>query len=255
MYDSTNPFAIPTTAAMIAGYIDGIYAWPVEGWQRFAGKPAWKIAVFYGTNNGNVLDVEQYDATPAQAPIWVKKRLAAGMPAPAILYVNRGNRGAVEAALRAAGVTAQQAALWVATLDGTQAVPAGTYPVVAVQYANATMAGGHYDLSIVTAAFGAATGHTGEDDLLPDERSKLFEIWELLQNGALKPPVTSTDNPSNLWWLSQALNNITAAIGDLKAEVAAIPAAAPAADLTATNAKIDALAGLVLKIETGLKSV
>lgn len=249
MYDSTDPFAIPVTAEMVAGYVDGIYAWSAAGWQRFAGRPQWKIAIFYGTDNGNVLDVEQYDATPAQAPVWVKKRLASGLAPPAILYVNRGNRSAVESALQAAGITASQAALWVATLDGTQTVPAGPYPVVAVQYANSVIAGGHYDLSIVS-QFGADTGDT---DLTPAQESKLNEIWQVIQNGSLTMPSVSPDNPDNHWWIATAFASVASDLAALKADVAALKVAAAPTDLTATNAKLDALARLVLKIETALR--
>lgn len=37
MYDSTNPGAIPASAALVAGYVDGLYRWSDAAWARFAG--------------------------------------------------------------------------------------------------------------------------------------------------------------------------------------------------------------------------
>src|SRR5207244_11953305 len=79
MYDSTNPFDIPPTAEMVAGYIDGLYAWSPAGWARFAGAKQWRIAVSPFTNDGNVLDVETGNAEPSKATGWVTRRRAAGL--------------------------------------------------------------------------------------------------------------------------------------------------------------------------------
>jgi hypothetical protein len=157
LYDSTNPNDIPA-GVWAAGYVDGIYAWDAAGWARFPG--AKRIAVFGQTNDGDCLDVERGDATPSEAPQWVQWRRAAGVPVPWV-YVNRSNRSTVEAALAAAGVMSDQVALWVATLDGTQTVPAGPYVVAAVQYAGSGTSGGHYDLSVVNQTFGPGGGTLG----------------------------------------------------------------------------------------------
>jgi hypothetical protein len=159
LYDSTNPNDIPA-GVFAAGYVDGIFAWPADSWARFSAVK--RIAVFATTDDGDALDVERFDATPDQAPGWVQRRRAAGVLRPWV-YCNRSNRPDVEGALTAAGVLADQVALWVATLDGTRTVPAGPYPIAAVQYANAAMSGGHYDLSIVNELFGPGQGSLGGD--------------------------------------------------------------------------------------------
>jgi hypothetical protein len=158
MYDSDNPDSIPNGVAA-AGYVNGYAgpAWLARGFPRFPN--ARRITVF-PTDEGDTCDVEWLDLTPEQAPPWVKGRLAAGVLQPWV-YCNRSNRPAVEAALAAAGLTGAQVALWVATLDGTQTVPAGPYPVAAVQYANANASGGHYDLSLVNQTFGPGGGTIG----------------------------------------------------------------------------------------------
>jgi hypothetical protein len=162
LYDSDNPDSIPS-GVWAAGYVNGYAgpAWLSRGFARFPN--ARRITVF-PTDEGDTCDVEWLDLTPEQAPPWVKGRLAAGVLQPWV-YCNRSNRPAVEAALMAAAITAAQVALWVATFDGTQTVPAGPYPVAAVQYANSTLSGGHYDLSLVNQTFGPGGGTIGDDEM------------------------------------------------------------------------------------------
>lgn len=176
LYDSIEPAAIPSDVPAVAGYVDGIYGpnfrafgspygWDDAAWARFSTPFKLRIATSPFTNDGHALDVEPTDATPQQAPDWVKARRAAGVQVPWV-YCNRANRAAVEGALSAAGITADQAALWIATLDGTQSVPAGPYPIAAVQWASSAITGGHFDVSTVNAEFGAAPGVRGEADTL-----------------------------------------------------------------------------------------
>jgi len=149
MYDSTNPFDIPTTAQMVAGYIDGLYAWPGAGWSRFAGKIAVRIAIDPNTNDGHVLDVENGAASPQSAPIWVEMRRAAapdpvkGWSDPSV-YCNASTLPSVRAAFQSQGV--REPHYWVAAWDGN---PVGYPGAVAHQYANPTLTGGHYDYSAV----------------------------------------------------------------------------------------------------------
>lgn len=189
MYDSDVPSAIPG-GVPAAGYCDGYAAaaWNGPyGFGRFT-NPI-RIAVFASTNDGHALDVENGDATPAQAPAWVRRRLAAGVARPWV-YCNRSNRGAVENALRAAGLTADQVALWVATLDGTQTVPAGFYPVAAVQFANSALSGGHYDLSIVNDLYGPTAHHIGGDIMSPTDFKALVILAYVAASGNRRTPET-----------------------------------------------------------------
>lgn len=157
MYDSTAPTDIPVTAPMVAGYVDGLYAWSAAGWARFPNSVKVRIAVSPFTNDGHVLDVETGDATPAQAPGWARMRIAAGISRPT-LYVNRSNWAAVASAC--AGLPVD---FWIATLDGSQTVvpPTGVIQPIAVQYANSTLAGGHFDLSTVVDFWAAVDGTHG----------------------------------------------------------------------------------------------
>ena len=79
MYDSVNAGAIPADAVMVAGYVDGLFKWSTVDWSRFPHAVKVQIAVFASTNSGQVLDVEDGNAAPTQAPGWVLKRRAAGV--------------------------------------------------------------------------------------------------------------------------------------------------------------------------------
>ncbi len=229
LYDSDNPDSIPD-GVWAAGYVDGYAAnaWATRGWARFPN--AKRIAVFGQTNDGDCLDVERGDATPNEAPGWVLWRRAAGVQVPWV-YCNRSNRSLVELALNAAGIAADQVALWVATLDGTQTVPAGPYPVAAVQYANSLSSGGHYDLSIVDAQYSGSSGSLGAD-MLPDERGWLMEIRSTLLDGP----------PKGAWngW-SQT---VTASLARIESTLAGFVAPGASGGLTAAQAAtLDTMAG------------
>lgn len=168
MYDSVTPGNIPADAQMVAGYVDGAYAWSAADWARFPAAVHVPIAVFPSTNDGVVLDVEQGDATPQQAPGWVQMRRAAGVDP--TVYCSESAWPAVQAAFKAAGVA--QPHYWVAAYPGEGAVvPAGA---VAHQYQDA----GPYDLSVVVDYWPGVD--TQEADLTPEQDQMLRDIHEQL---------------------------------------------------------------------------
>ncbi len=95
--------------------------------------------------------MEPGNATPAQAPGWVKMRRALTGDI-GVIYVNRANVTAVFNAMGAAGLTVvRDFRLGIATLDGvTKTVPDMT-GVVFVQWkpATATSGPGHFDESVI----------------------------------------------------------------------------------------------------------
>lgn len=139
MFDAVTPGNIPTSAVMVAGYLDGRYAWSAADWARFPNAVKVDIAVFPSTNAGHVLDVETGDATPAQAPAWVVKRRAAGVDP--TIYCNTATWPAVRAAFAANGVAEPH--YWIAAYPGIgPALYAGS---IAHQYADP----GPVDISVV----------------------------------------------------------------------------------------------------------
>lgn len=141
MHDAVTPSNIPANAEMVAGYIDGRYAWKASDWDRFPHAVKVRIAVFASTNDGHVLDVEAGDATPAQAAGWLTMRRRAGVD-PSI-YCSLSVYPAVVKAILASRVPEPH--YWIAAHPGNGA---NLYPppCVAHQYADVDNL---YDLSAV----------------------------------------------------------------------------------------------------------
>jgi hypothetical protein len=142
MYDSTNPLDIPVGVPMVAGYVDGDYAWSTFGWLAHLSSVRVRIACFAGTNDGHVLDVEAGCATIPEAVGWVLMRRAAG--ADPSVYISESKAQALYDAFGARGVPIPW--LWGAWWDGVADLPFGWK---AKQYANPAITGRHYDLSAV----------------------------------------------------------------------------------------------------------
>jgi hypothetical protein len=151
MRDSTTAADIPAKGLdLVAGYRNGSFTWSDADWQRFPGIGHAYIDV-NGTHaaDAGVLDVETGDATVTVAVAWVKARLALKPSYPPVIYCNRSTLTPLFNAMNAAGLeVVKHFRLWVATLDGTKAIPDMT-GVTAVQYAGQAQTGGHYDESIV----------------------------------------------------------------------------------------------------------
>lgn len=146
MYDSITAANIPTDAAMVAGYLDGLYKWSASDWARFPNAVKVGIAVFTTTNNGMVLDVEHGngDCSPKnviKVPKWITQRRNAGCD-PSV-YCSKDTQPAVIAACQAAGVALPHWWIaWYSAPDHSKPLP----DTEALQYA----ADGSYDLSVVT---------------------------------------------------------------------------------------------------------
>lgn len=96
MYDSVTWGDIPESAEVVAGYMDGEFAWPSEAWSRF---PDAEKVIITVTGNlvANVCDVESGDLTPQQAAEWIKAKQAAGHRG-ATVYCSENNLSAVREA-------------------------------------------------------------------------------------------------------------------------------------------------------------
>ena len=252
IYDSTNPYDIPTSAEAVAPYVDGLYGpehkalgsatgWDEAAISRFPNAVKIGIAVFASTNDGRALDVERYDATPAQAPGWVHMRIAAGAKLPLLIYCNRSNGAAVESALDGGGFHPGdgKVALWPATLLGSKTVvwnngAAPRYPVAMIQYANSALSGGHYDLSITTAYGDSSAVITGVEMLDPNDpivqriqhqMDVIGWIWKALgiQDLTGQSDISGAQS-SVLNGLRTELDAAKAELDALKAQVAALPA-------------------------------
>lgn len=152
MYDAVNPNNVPTNAVMVAGYVDGRYAWKPADWARFPSAVKVFIAVFPSTNAGQVLDCEAGDATPAQVAGWLTMRRRAGVDP--TVYCSLAAWPAVEDAVNASHVA--QPHWWIAAHPGNG--PNLYANTVAHQYQDVNNL---YDLSVV------ADFWPGVDPVLP----------------------------------------------------------------------------------------
>jgi len=144
MYDGVDASRLPTSAQLVGGYVDGLYAWSADDWARFPNSVKVRIAVFADTNDGEVLDCEPGNCTPAESVDWVLMRRRAGVDP--TVYCNQMDPDtgwpAVRAAFAARNVAEPR--YWVAHYDGAETIPPGA---VAKQHTNDEQAG--WDLSAV----------------------------------------------------------------------------------------------------------
>lgn len=96
MFDSVNAQQIPLDAEVVAGYIDGRYAWGSTDWDRFPNAEKVTITVL-GDISANVADVETGDLTPADGRKFIIDKQAAGYHG-ATIYCNRDSLSAVRTA-------------------------------------------------------------------------------------------------------------------------------------------------------------
>lgn len=132
---------------MVAGYVDKIKLepWTAADWALFPNAVKVQIVKKASSNFGHVLDVEPGDATPAEAPGWVKRRRAAGLATPTI-YCNQSTWPSVQQAFKDQNVA--QPLYWIAKYDDVKNFPTlNGITAVAKQYHGNDPAG--YDLSWV----------------------------------------------------------------------------------------------------------
>lgn len=215
MYDSVTASDIPDNAVAVAGYANGEFAWSDADWARFPTAAKKSISVTPFENVGDVLDVENGDADPSQAPSWAAGRFAAGIRP--TIYCSLSAWPQVIAAFEAQGVA--QPDYWIASWDGDPTIPPGA---VAKQYANDSMAGGHYDLSnALDSWLGSTTSplpaHASEpssqEELSQVERDYIYSQLVKLSHAT----GVSLDAPP---WLPQGQRTYTVKPGDSLSAIA-----------------------------------
>jgi hypothetical protein len=129
MYDSVQWQKIPANAQMVAGYVDGAYAWPQRAWARFPHASHVRISVIPPGDpaHAGVLDVETGAASVADAPPFIRTRHRAGHRA--VIYVQRSLVAEVRRACRGLSF-----GLWVADWTGEPHRLADMKDVVAIQW-------------------------------------------------------------------------------------------------------------------------
>ncbi len=112
MFDSVDLAQFPPNPPAVAGYVGGYWPTYAALVRKFPKARHLSIAVNAG-EDAECLDVETGDATPAQAPAWVRRQLSRGVKRP-VVYANLSTMPAVVAALTGAGIARASVRLWVA---------------------------------------------------------------------------------------------------------------------------------------------
>jgi Fibronectin type III domain len=152
MYDGINSDASTIAekfpnAAMVAGYINGNFAWTQAEWNLFPHANHVTISITASADAGDVLAVESGDATPAQTAGWIARRKASGYHRPSIYC----SRSVIPAVRQGTGsyILGRDYDIWVADWTGSPhqvtapGSPAAT--CAATQYENTT----NYDVTAV----------------------------------------------------------------------------------------------------------
>lgn len=116
MYDSVTVSEIPPNALAVAGYTSG--NWPTfpELAARFPRAHRLSIAI-NAAHDADCLDCEPGDATPDQAPRWVKRQHARGLKRP-VVYASVSAMQDVIGRLTAAGLSRSSYRVWTAHYTG-----------------------------------------------------------------------------------------------------------------------------------------
>lgn len=124
MGDATTLANIPLSVQLVGVYRNGRYA-ADPSYLNTLFPLAKYVHVWIDVNgscpeSAQVLDVERYDATPAQAPGWIKARRKVVHTSLPTLYCNRDTLPAVLGECAAEGlIAAEHYQLWIATLDNS----------------------------------------------------------------------------------------------------------------------------------------
>lgn len=124
LYDSVDPAQIPASAnrkgILVAGYDDGAYADMAGMEARFPDALHVDIAVRW-QDRGHVLDVENGDATPAEAVKWCTQTMRATPNSELTIYCNASTWPQVRQAFQQAGV--HECQYWIAEWNGVKDFP------------------------------------------------------------------------------------------------------------------------------------
>jgi hypothetical protein len=152
MYDSVTPSAIPLNAPAVAGYVGGRFPSFSQIVARCPRARHKSIAVNAG-EDADILDVENGDAVPSDAPAWFRRQKARGVTKPG-LYSSESEFDSVIAAMSAAGIVESEYVRWQAHFDNLPVLPFGFQ---AKQFIDHGTQGENYDISVCDDSFWGQT--------------------------------------------------------------------------------------------------
>jgi hypothetical protein len=210
LYDSTNPWAIPADAQMVAGYVDGKYAWPAEAWARFPNAVKVTLSAI-GVAVAHAVDVEDGCVWPPENAVpWVLRARAAGYDP--TVYCNRQNDlGPIRDAFDRAEVA--QPHYWVAEYDGVREIPPGTVGKqhTAPEAPVHAPAPGHYDISSMLDFW---PGIDNGDDDMPTADEIADAVWAKRFSGVLVGDSPEHNADGQPVWSTSAANALASMWGN-----------------------------------------
>lgn len=218
MYDSTDIADIPSTATMIAAYVDGKYANVAAARARFPHAIIATIAVS-PDSVADVLDCELGDAGPLDCPPWVVRMRQFGRTP--TIYCSMSAWPGVRAAFTAAGVAQPQYGIAKYDNQATM-IPGAIYK----QYGGDLP--GHYDLNLVADFW---PGIDEDVDVTPDQ------LMTCLAEFFSPTPTPNVAHSAEGWGRIRA--DVIAVINPVAiaaAVIAQLPAGQPADQATIENA-------------------
>lgn len=118
MFDTVTVETVPANPQAVAGYVGGSFPTYIPLVQRFPHALHLSIAV-NAEEDAECLDVEAGDATPEQAPAWVRRQQLRGVFRPAI-YCSVSAAVGLLRILAAAGIRRSEIRLWTAHYTGRE---------------------------------------------------------------------------------------------------------------------------------------
>lgn len=156
MYDGINSLAVGianhiatiTPRPMVAGYLDGSYVWSPAEWKIMQNSVRVGIVVRATSNFGDVLDVENGDASPDQTGPWIEMRKSMGYLRPTV-YCSLNTVPAVRIGT-GKYVLGVDYDIWVAHYDGSTSPDTVPGPGLPAKFAaKQFLAAGRWDVSAV----------------------------------------------------------------------------------------------------------
>jgi hypothetical protein len=147
MYDSIEVATVPSGATAVAGYVGG--KWPTYDALVKAFPTAQHVSIaIAASEDADCLDIENGDATPDEAPAWVRRQQARGVKRPK-LYASVSVWPEIEFFLKRAGIKRSEYVKWGAHYTG---VPRLESDFDAIQYTDAAL-GRNLDASLCAPSF------------------------------------------------------------------------------------------------------
>lgn len=227
MYDAVNPANIPSDAKYVGGYGDGLYNWMATHPELFPNAHKF-IFVVFANHDGDCLDVEKGNATPAQAPGWAVRQRARGKD-PFVYCSRLGTYGwqAVQDAFNSQRVPHPHYGIAdYSTPPGTLLVLNGISAVFH-QYVDT----GLYDISILTDTFISIVGGSTVEltDKLPNgasiQEALMDRMAGKMSHWTMVPDSTAAFEVKTLNDLTASVKSLLDSVAALTTEVAALKGA------------------------------